>query len=110
MAEGSGSSLNEAMDRLWTKFLPQMEQRVSTLREAAARVSAGNLSVEEQGHACAEAHKLAGVLGTFGLQEGTELAREAETLYGGTLEMNGSTASRLTVIAARLTEMIARRK
>src|SRR3569833_3317957 len=84
MGDPAASQLSDAMNRLWQKFLPQMEGRVATLRRAAAQLASGiALPAEEQSRAAAEAHKLAGVLGTFGLKEGTELAREADGLRGG---------------------------
>jgi hypothetical protein len=52
---------------------------------------------------------LAGVLGTFGLKDGTELAREAEGLYGGSLAGNPIAISRLRSIAEQLQTMIANR-
>ena len=103
------SPLAEAMNRLWAKHLPQMEERVMTLETAARSLTNGTLSQDEQEKAGAEAHKLAGVLGTFGLKEGTELAREAEGLYEGTLDADSSTAQRLSLIAERLRIMIASR-
>lgn len=110
MAEPLASQMSEAMNRLWEKFLPQMEERVSTLENAAARLAAANaLSADEQSRAGAEAHKLAGVLGTFGLKEGTELAREAEVLYSGELQTDPEKSSRLRVIAEELKAMIAGR-
>ena len=70
-----------AMARLWAKFLPEIEQRVGVLDDAARALSAGGtLSEEQRAAAHAAAHKLAGSLGTFGMQRGTELARLAEDL------------------------------
>jgi HPt (histidine-containing phosphotransfer) domain-containing protein len=101
--------LANAMDRLWAKFLPQMEQRVSALQIAAESLRNGCLSGEDQQRASAEAHKLAGVLGTFGLQQGTELAREAEGVYAGPLDLSPEVSERLAQIAVKLREMIAGR-
>jgi HPt (histidine-containing phosphotransfer) domain-containing protein len=107
----AGSPLAEAMNRLWAKYLPQMEERVRTLQEAAARLAKGDaLSEAERNQAGADAHKLAGVLGTFGLQGGTELAREAEQLCGGTLEPDTAAAERLSMIAERLKATVASRQ
>lgn len=99
----------QAMNRLWAKHLPQMQERVATLERAAEKLASGTLTEIEQHQAGAEAHKLAGVLGTFGLKEGTELAREAEGLYETSLDGNSRAASRLAEIAARLQAMIANR-
>lgn len=110
MAESAQSPLAEAMNRLWAKYLPQMQERVATLHNAATILARGTLSKAEQQHACEDAHKLAGVLGTFGLQDGTELAREAEAVYGGTVDDDPDLAERLTYIAQQLDMMIASRK
>ena len=106
MSDAVGSSLTEAMNRLWTKFLPQMLERVTTLQKAARCAANGTLGVVEQQTASSDAHKLAGVLGTFGLQEGTALAREAENLYAAPLDGSVATSARLTEIAEQLRAII----
>ena len=109
MADAS-DAFAQAMNRLWAKHLPQMQDRVATLKKAAESLAHGTLSGTEQHQAGADAHKLAGVLGTFGLTEGTELAREAEALYGASLDENPQAPSRLNEIAERLQVMIASRR
>ena len=109
MGDAQGSPLAEAMNRLWAKYLPQMEERVGTLQRAAESLANGVLTATDQELAGADAHKLAGVLGTFGLREGTELAREAESLYGSSLDGDPVSASRLRAIAEQLRSMIANR-
>jgi HPt (histidine-containing phosphotransfer) domain-containing protein len=69
-----------ALDRLWAKFLPEIEQRIAVLESAAEALTAGLLTETEREAAHAAAHKLAGSLGTFGMQRGTELARAAEDM------------------------------
>jgi len=107
--ETVGAPLAETMNRLWTKFLPQMVERVTTLQRAAERAANGTLDAAEQQTASSDAHKLAGVLGTFGLQEGTELAREAENLYTGPLNDPATISARLAQIAEQLQKIIASR-
>ena len=68
----------EALGRLWTKFLPEIENRMGILESAVRALESGSLSGDEREAAHQAAHKLAGVLGTFGLHRGTELARQAE--------------------------------
>jgi hypothetical protein len=109
VGEAQGSPLAEAINRLWAKHLPQMEERVGTLQKAAESLTNRTLTANDQELASADAHKLAGVLGTFGLKEGTELAREAERLYGGSLDGDPIAASRLRAIAEQLRSMIANR-
>lgn len=109
MGEHSSDPLAEAMNRLWIRYLPQIEERVRTLERAADNLTKNALTTAEQERAASDAHKLAGVLGTFGLKEGTELAREAEALYESSLDQSSAAASRLTLIADRLETMVARR-
>ena len=109
MREDASQAFAQAMNRLWAKHLPQMQERVATLKTAAESVATRTLTVTEQHHAAADAHKLAGVLGTFGLQEGTELAREAEGLYESSLDADPRAASRLAEIAAKLQALIENR-
>lgn len=109
MGESAPNPLADAMNRLWEKHLPQIHERVTTLQKAAGNLTKGSLSSMEQQQAAAEAHKLAGVLGTFGLKEGTELAREAEAFLESSLSGNSAAAIRLTAIAEQLNEMIDKR-
>ena len=109
--EPSGQpSLAEAMDRLWVQFRPQLEERVATLESAATALSQGTLVPTQREHASVVAHKLAGVLGTFGLDEGTDLARETEIAYSGDYHKDSAAAARLFEIASQLRAMLAVRK
>jgi len=60
------------------------------------------------GLAVDSAHKLAGVLGTFGLPRGTDLAREAEVLFGQPTPPGKVDIERLQVLLAELTTLIDR--
>jgi HPt (histidine-containing phosphotransfer) domain-containing protein len=96
--------LNAALDRLWKQFLPQVEERVATIEAAGNALSMGRLSDDQREAAQSAAHKLAGVLGTFGLTKGTILAREAEILYAG--DADPASAAQLNDIAAQLRALI----
>jgi HPt (histidine-containing phosphotransfer) domain-containing protein len=104
--EAGQAALKEALDRMWIKFLPQIKERVAVLEAAAAAFAANRLSAEEWAAAHGAAHKLAGTLGTFGLDEGTILAREAEVLYADTCGHDPVSAARLIEIASRLRTII----
>lgn len=106
----SPPSLNAALDRLWAQFLPQMEERVALLDAANQAVQSGEIPSQERIAANAAAHKLAGVLGTFGLTRGTVLAREAELIYAEDLAFDSERQARLLEIARELRSMIAARK
>jgi len=103
-------NLSEAVERLWTRFLPQMLERVAILETAAAACNAGNLSIEQRQTANDAAHKLAGVLGTFDLPRGTILARELEGMYSREEGPDPTHASRLVEIIVELRDLVENRK
>ena len=98
----------EALGRLWTRFLPEIENRVALLESAAHSLDAGLLSDEQREAAHEAAHKLAGVLGTFGLHRGTELARQTELEFAK--KIPSSNAADLSSRIAELRLLIDSRK
>jgi len=102
------ANLAQTMDRLWSRFLPEMRERVAVLSEAAAAVS--NLTAPQREAAHAAAHKLAGVLGTFGLARGTELAQELELHFSLEESPISCSGQSLTSAAAELRAMIENRQ
>jgi HPt (histidine-containing phosphotransfer) domain-containing protein len=103
-------SLAGALDALWAKFLPENEERVARLESASAAFSQSRLSQDEREAASSAAHKLAGVLGTFGLTRGTELARELELMFSQPEGLNPARGERMVEIAAQLRTIIASRR
>jgi HPt (histidine-containing phosphotransfer) domain-containing protein len=104
------SEMSAALDQLWKQYLPTMEERVAVLEEAARILEGRELTENERVRANNAAHKLAGVLGTFGLTKGTVLAREAEILYSGDPGTDPDDVEQLRGIAAQLRAMISERK
>ena len=103
-------ALDEALDRMWIQFLPQIKERLDLLDSAAAAFSANNLTIEQHEAASAAAHKLAGVLGSFGLTKGTVLARELEIMYSRDGGPDPALGAQLISIAAELRAIIDSRK
>lgn len=103
-------SLSEALDGLWVRFRPEIEQRIATLEASAAVLAAHTLTRDQQKAAHAAAHKLAGVLGTFGLAEGTELAREIERLFDPEAGADAEGVKQCASLAARLRTIVENRK
>ena len=104
------AALDEAINRLWVRFLPEMMERIVVLEAAATAFAAGTLTFTHQEQANSAAHKLAGVLGSFNLTKGTVLARQLEVLYS---QENGPDAEHgleLTSLAAELRRMVECRK
>lgn len=97
-------TVSAALDQLWLKFRPQIEERAAVLTMAAAALAHGDVSPDLREQAQSAAHKLAGSLGTFGLIAAGELAREAEILYQA--GPGADSAARLVEIAAELRAVI----
>ena len=108
MSTSGPAEIAEALKLLWLKFLPQIEERIAAIEAANRALLTGSLSAEQREAAGAAAHKLAGVLGTFGLTEGTNLAREAEQIYtsASALALDPATSPRLHAIAEQLAHLI----
>jgi HPt (histidine-containing phosphotransfer) domain-containing protein len=71
-------SLDELLNALWKSNYPTLLERVKIMREASEKLAAGTLDAESRQAANSAAHKLSGVLGTFGLPEGSRLASQIE--------------------------------
>lgn len=71
---------NLKMEQMWLKYQNKMSERLKVLHQAVSRVKQANLSPQLQQDAQQSAHKLAGVLGMFSRDVGTNIAREIETL------------------------------
>ena len=99
-------NLAAALDRLWARFLPEIRERVAVVDAAVQALAAGSLGAGQKDAAASAAHKLAGVLGTFSLARGTELARELELQFSGT----PASASQLASIASELRAVIDSRR
>jgi HPt (histidine-containing phosphotransfer) domain-containing protein len=106
MDSAAQTALAEALDLMWARFLPEIKQRVAVLEAAAAAFSSGVFAPADQEAAAAAAHKLAGVLGTFGLAQGTALARELETIYSLPSAPQSASGVRLVSIAAQLRVLV----
>ena len=98
-----------ALDALWQKFLPEIEQRVAVLEAAAAALEAGTLQPKQQEEAHSAAHKLAGTLGTFGLTRGTEIARELERMHSPDMAADITNAARALALTTELRAIVASR-
>ena len=104
----ASAAMVAGLARLWVKFLPEIEQRMVVLETAAKSLGADSLSATEREASHAAAHKLAGILGTFGLHRGTDLARKAELLLAA--EVPVSAESDLSGWLVELRSFIEERK
>lgn len=98
------------LDQMWTRFLPDIRQRAEVLEAGAAALASGEPATAQREAAHAAAHKLAGILGTFNLMHGTELAREFELLTAQENAPDPALSGRLVSIAAELRSIIESRR
>jgi HPt (histidine-containing phosphotransfer) domain-containing protein len=107
---GLDATISETLDRMWARFLPDIRERISVLEAAAAAAAANNLTVHLREDAHATAHKLAGVLGTFGLMRGTDLARRFEVEFSDEPGPDQNQGKALEAVATEIRAMIEDRK
>jgi HPt (histidine-containing phosphotransfer) domain-containing protein len=93
---------------LWERSRHTVAERAALLQAAAELWNDNQLDAATKLSAVDSAHKLAGVLGTFGLPRGTDLAREAESLFGQSTPPGKAELERLRHLLAELTRLIAR--
>jgi HPt (histidine-containing phosphotransfer) domain-containing protein len=110
MTTDAQTALAAALDRMWVQFLPKTRERITILETAAADFAADHLSIEQHEAASSAAHKLAGVLGTFGLTRGTVLARELEIMYSRQNGPDRALAESLSSTAAELRAIVEARR
>jgi HPt (histidine-containing phosphotransfer) domain-containing protein len=102
-AYAATSDIPAALARIWDRAQPTLLARVTAIDQAIAelRKKRATKAQIEAGHS--EAHRLAGVLGTFGLERGTELARELEQKLS---EPDAKEAVDLQRLAAALRQLV----
>ncbi len=100
--------LQSMISALWDRSRHTVVERAALLRTAGDLLAHNRLDEATQMNAVDSAHKLAGVLGTFGLPRGTDLAREAEVLFGQSRKPGKPEIERLQVLLAELTHLIDR--
>jgi HPt (histidine-containing phosphotransfer) domain-containing protein len=76
----SADKLGKQIDDLWQKHLPLMRSRIETIRLAVDATHNNRLTQDTRIAAKDAAHKLAGSLGTFGLEYASVDALEIERL------------------------------
>ncbi|MBN3879197.1 MULTISPECIES: response regulator [unclassified Nostoc] len=96
----------QAMGGLWKQYEKLMVQRLAVLEELAAALSNKTLTQELRKSAEREAHKLAGVLGMFEQDNGTQLAREIEQILGKDGDLSASEKRQLLTLIEDLGNII----
>ncbi len=88
--------LSTGLQEIFLAHHDDFQQRVLCVEAAVAAIAAGKLCDALRAAGERDAHKLAGTLGTFGLQHGSALARELEQSLGAGRPPGATEASHLT--------------
>ena len=107
-AQSPEQKLQTMLSALWERSRHTVVERAALLQEAGKLWSNDRLDEATRLRAVDSAHKLAGVLGTFGLPRGTELAREAEQVFGQPIPPSKVEIEQLLHLLAELTSLIDR--
>jgi HPt (histidine-containing phosphotransfer) domain-containing protein len=104
--EAKQKKLQSLLAGLWERSRQTITERIETLQQARFLAAANELDEPARLRAVDSAHKLAGVLGTFGLPHGTELAREAEEVFGGRTIIAPADLERLAALLDDLASLV----
>jgi HPt (histidine-containing phosphotransfer) domain-containing protein len=74
------AQIDTVLTQLWQKNLPTIRERLDLLDQFASAASTGKLAEGTRIEALNIAHKLAGSLGMYGYQQGTEVASKMERI------------------------------
>lgn len=96
----------QAMNGLWSQYQGLMAERMTILQQAATVLSRGKLEGNLRQSAEQAAHKLAGVLGMFGLETGTHKARNIEEILATDGEMSATQEHQLLLLIQELDNLL----
>jgi len=74
------TQIESLLAQLWQKNLPTIRERLDLMDQFGSAAVAGSLEEHTRIEALNIAHKLAGSLGMFGYQQGTEVASKMERI------------------------------
>jgi len=87
---GRGEEARAMIRTLWLRNRGLTMERFALVQAAVDQFAAGSLEAEAREKARSEAHKLRGILGTYGFAEGSVVAGEAEDLLGHDIDPGGA--------------------
>lgn len=93
------------VQQMWGNFKENLSSQMVPFEQAIAQISTGTLDRELCSSAKAEAHRLIGSLGSFGLPEGSEIARQIEQLLEAE-SLGQNEAQRLEELVGRLKQAV----
>lgn len=105
--EPHANGMEELLQALWTKNYGILQERLGLIRIAEEKLAGGSLDAHSRSDAESAAHKLAGILGTFGLSQGSALASKIEALLAPGKALDTPSARQLKTWLDELEVMVA---
>ena len=99
--------MDDLLQALWVKNYPILVERLKLIRAAESKLNAGYLDEPARQDGEEAAHKLAGILGTFGLPKGSVLASKIEVLLASDASARVQRATELSSWVQELETAIA---
>jgi HPt (histidine-containing phosphotransfer) domain-containing protein len=99
--------MDDLLQGLWVRNYPLLAERMKLLHTAKDKLNAGSLNEQTGKDGEEAAHKLAGILGTFGLPQGSVLASKIEVLLAGGPSICAERATELSSLVEELDAVIA---
>ncbi len=109
MSEDAAVKIAGRLAELWRTSRPTVLERVTLLNAACDSLSRNPADTEARATGLEAAHKLSGVLGVFGLPQGSEIASSIEHLLKSGAPLTAENLSALRDRIASLDEVIASR-
>ena len=107
MEPDPAKEMDDLLQALWVRNYPILVERLKLIRAAESKVNAGYLDEPARKDGEEAAHKLAGILGTFGLPQGSTLASRIEVLLASDASVCIERASELSLWVQELEAAIA---
>ena len=104
MKKSAPDQIDTVLAQLWQKNLPTIRERLDLLDQFGSAASSGTLDESTRIEALNIAHKLAGSLGMYGYQQGTEVASKMERILKSPTP---ETLATLRALAAELRQSLA---
>ena len=100
--------LHDLLESMWEQRKSIVVDRLNTLNDAVEHLPE-NITPDSREKGIYAAHNLAGILGTFGLPQGTELAREIEVAMSLGRPLSDAEVGHLKQVITQLSGLVAQR-
>ncbi len=101
-----GANPNRTLGDVWNRNRHLVMERLASIERYLGALASSSATAELRTDAMNNAHKLAGSLGMFGLQEGTDLARSIEQVLDSPAPVSAGDLPALSTAFARLRKLI----